>query len=120
MNDVELEQRPKKKRRFFVDDSPPSAPLDAAADDSQPETAGTGLAAPSKTSESTFDVDVLSSFLGERLSGHVVAILSQLSKNNLERGTCNHIERDRSLTSPCSHKYIFRRLVEIALARSRR
>lgn len=89
MNDVELEQRPKKKRRFFVDDSPPPEPRSSAPDTNQPETDDTGLAAQSKTSDSAFDVDVLSSFLGERLSAPVVAILSKLSKNNLERGNCN-------------------------------
>ena len=115
MNDVELEQRPKKKRRFFVEDSPPAAPLDAAPD-TQPETAGAGSSAQSKVSESAFDVDVLSSFLGERLSGPVVAILSKLSKNNLERGISGYIEGGHSLTWPCSYKYIFRRLVEIVLA----
>jgi DNA repair protein RAD5 len=87
MNDVELEQRPKKKRRFFVDDSPPSEPLSSVPDTNPPEAGDTGSTAQSKTSDSTFDVDVLSSFLGERLSAPVVAILSKLSKNNLERGT---------------------------------
>jgi DNA repair protein RAD5 len=91
MNDVELEQRPKKKRRFFVDDSPPAEPRSSAPDTNQPETDDTALAAQSKTSDSAFDVDVLASFLGERLSAPVVAILSKLSKNNLERGTCNQV-----------------------------
>jgi hypothetical protein len=99
MNDVELEQRPKKKRRFFVDDSPPSTPLDAASDDdSQPRTDVPSPAVQPSTSEPTFDVEVLSSFLGERLSAPVVAILSKLSQNNLERGICHHTERDHSLT----------------------
>jgi DNA repair protein RAD5 len=87
MNDVELEQRPKKKRRFFVDDSPPSEPANRAEDINHPETEGADLPMQPKTSESTFDVD-LSSVLGERLSSPVVAILSKLSKNNLERGMC--------------------------------
>lgn len=94
MNDVELEQRPKKKRRFFVEDSPP-APQETppAADADRVETGDTGLDTGLETSldtqeipESTFDVDVLSSFLGEQLSDPVVAILRNLSQNNLERG----------------------------------
>jgi DNA repair protein RAD5 len=98
MNDVELEQRPKKKRRFFVDDSPPAAHKelpDAAADSDPVETDDTGLGTQPKISESTFDVDVLSSFLGERVSDPVVAILCKLSKNNLERGISDQMSRDQ-------------------------
>jgi hypothetical protein len=87
MNDVELEQRPKKKRRFFVDDDPPlSSPASSVPATNELEMVSTGLATAAKTLDSVLDVDALAAVLGERLPRPVVAILSKLSENNLERG----------------------------------
>ena len=85
--DVEIEERPKKKRRFFVDDvdepalnpepSLPDEPAPPHGDSSAPTTNGAAVG---------FDPEGLEAIIGERLSLADVKKLDSLSNGNLEQG----------------------------------
>jgi len=93
----DLEERPAKKRRFFVDDSPvvdrtlseePSATDEANAfpeAPSAPSTAPQQRGVGDVTSEA-FDGDLLENFLGEHLPYSTVQRLKELSGDDIERG----------------------------------
>jgi DNA repair protein RAD5 len=85
MSSAECEERPIKKRRFFVEDSPVSEQLPHEADppaESTPTPPGLDIT----KSEDGFDVDLLSTFLGEELPDSTVQKLRELSQNDIERG----------------------------------
>jgi DNA repair protein RAD5 len=95
----DVQERPAKKRRFFVDDSPivdrtltaeASLPDDISA---LPEIGSATTTIPQESSEANgiseeFDADLLSSFVGEHLPATTVQKLRELSGNNIERGAC--------------------------------
>jgi DNA repair protein RAD5 len=85
MTSTEFEERPIKKRRFFVDDSPD---LEQSPQEVDPP-ADPAPAPPSldtTKSEDGFDVNLLNTFLGERLPESTVQKLRELSQNDIERG----------------------------------
>lgn len=87
-------QRPAKKRRFFVEDSPEKVPTqneqdkenitaqDAAviADEAQVNGAASAV------TDTGFDASLLESVVGEKLKEDVVKKLRELSDGNIERG----------------------------------
>jgi DNA repair protein RAD5 len=90
----DVEERPTKKRRFFVDDSPivdqtltaePSLPDEINA---LPEILASNVVDGGAGSavEDGFDADLLSSFVGEQLPAPTVERLRELSGNSIERG----------------------------------
>jgi DNA repair protein RAD5 len=99
----EIEERPAKKRRFFVEDSPiadrsvkqesptidgNNAPTNIPQDlstETQQEPGSTGVS-------DGFDVELLNGIAGEELPSSIVDKLKKLSGNNIERG--------RLITSP--------------------
>jgi DNA repair protein RAD5 len=92
----DLEERPAKKRRFFVDESPgPDRTLKAEASlpdeiNSLSET-GTGATAASGHVDgiedaTDFDVSLLENFVGEPLPPSTIEKLKELSGNSVERG----------------------------------
>ena len=120
MSLAELEQRPAKKRRFFVEDSPteeetspnskPSSPNvqdafagTARSDDERQEQDHKGSSPPLNG----FDVDLLSSFVGEQLPEDTVLRLKDLSGGDIQRGILaefkmsdyllNHLQQSTSI-----------------------
>jgi DNA repair protein RAD5 len=94
---AELEQRPAKKRRFFVEDSPvhdsslnaePSLPdeVDALPEAHQSHGEGEEQGHEENLTSNGFDVDLLSSFVGESLPGETVSKLRELSGGDIQRG----------------------------------
>lgn len=99
---AELEQRPTKKRRFFVEDSPvhdsslnaePSLPDEVDALPEAPRSDGEGEEQGHEENLTTngFDVDLLSSFVGERLPEETVSRLKELSSGDIQRGNSYYI-----------------------------
>lgn len=98
MNFKDFDERPAKKRRFFVDDEPaadetlshkPALPHEATAD--------ADVAAKSSASHSqqnahslAFDADLFASFVGEKLSADTLKKLQEVSGNDIQRGRHNH------------------------------
>lgn len=92
----DLEERPAKKRRFFVDDSPaPDTTLTAetslpdevnALEETESGPASEGGKANGNGSDADFDVSLLESFVGEPLPLSTIERLKELSGNNVERG----------------------------------
>lgn len=120
MSLAELEQRPAKKRRFFVEDSPteedassnpkPSSPSEqdafigiARSDDERQEQDHRESSPPLNG----FDVDLLSSFVGEQLPEDTVLRLKDLSGGDIQRGILaefkmsdyllNHLQQSTSI-----------------------
>jgi DNA repair protein RAD5 len=97
MSSADVEGRPAKKRRFFVDEEPE---LRTSSVDST--TAATTLTGQKdretlqdtngNAAENGFDSEILSAVVGEALSDKVISRLQQLSGGNLERGTFNCYE----------------------------
>jgi DNA repair protein RAD5 len=90
MDFADLEERPTKKRRFFVEDSPSPESKDARSPqplllDALPETDQQASQDEKPISEG-FDIDLLSSFVGEQLPEETVQRLKELSGNDLQRG----------------------------------
>jgi DNA repair protein RAD5 len=92
MDGVDLEQRPAKKRRFFVEDSPvhdsslsgePSLPDEVNA---LPETGRRDERATDFASSDGFDVTLLCSFVGEQLPEETLSKLRELSDGDVQRG----------------------------------
>jgi DNA repair protein RAD5 len=96
----DLEERPAKKRRFFVDDSPPPDPT-LAAEPSFPDELNAlpeSVQGPAATAGPTdrnggaaesvdgFDPSLLASFIGEQLPEPTIQRLKELSGNSIERG----------------------------------
>ncbi|KAF2421570.1 DNA repair protein, RAD5 [Tothia fuscella] len=85
----DLEQRPAKKRRFFVEDSPEKDnTLSAEAslpDEINALDQSAGNTASGFVREGEFDVSLLESFVGEPLSLETIEKLKDLSGNNVER-----------------------------------
>lgn len=94
----DLEERPAKKRRFFVEDSPiadPSANLEASKSDGSnalpnltPQSSSSGIPQEQRLSgpPDGFDVELLNGIAGEELPTAIVDKLKKLSGNNIERG----------------------------------
>jgi DNA repair protein RAD5 len=90
MDFADLEERPTKKRRFFVEDSPDSESKDTRSpepplSDALPDTHLQASQGDKPISEG-FDIDLLSSFIGEHLPEETVQRLKELSGNDLQRG----------------------------------
>lgn len=94
----DIEERPAKKRRFFVEDSPiadktvkiEDSNLDEsnATPDITPQSSSTG---PLQERDANgvsdgFDVELLNGIAGEELPTSIVEKLKKLSDNNIERG----------------------------------
>jgi DNA repair protein RAD5 len=93
MGHPELEERPAKKRRFFVeDDLTPSSSTSTQSTgpllSSEIQGSGTGANTleTTSTNNDAFDVELLASVIGETLSTSVVEQLRQASDGNIERG----------------------------------
>lgn len=98
MSFEDIQERPAKKRRFFVEDSP-VAEKSVKIEDS---TSDSNNATPNITPQSSstrplqerdsnvvsdgFDVDLLNGIAGEELPSSIVDKLKKLSGNNIERG----------------------------------
>lgn len=107
MDFAELEQRPAKKRRFFVEDSPvhdstlnpePSLPGEINA---PPESARTDEEQQEQEQEKQlnsdgFDVDILSSFVGEQLPDQTISKLKELSGGDIQRGEYRYCQTAKS------------------------
>jgi len=112
----ETEERPAKKRRFFVEDSP-------TADDSvQPEasTLDGNNASPPITPPSSsingvsdgFDVGLLNGIAGEDLPASIVDKLKRLSGNNIERGRTHSLYALDKANTEYSHQHLSGRILE--------
>ena len=84
MSYVELEERPVKKRRFFVDE-PEDTPIQDATVNPEPSLPGEINALPDHSSPG-FNAEVFNSVVGETLPDSDIQRLRELSDNNLERG----------------------------------
>lgn len=97
MTFADFEERPAKKRRFFVEDSP-AADKTVKIEDSKPDESN---ATPDITPQSStgplqerdsngvsggFDLDLLNGIAGEELPVAIVDKLKKLSGNSIERG----------------------------------
>ena len=94
MDSADLEERPTKKRRFFVEDSPSPESKDAQStepllSDALPQPDLQSSQGEKPISEG-FDIDLLSSFVGEQLPEETVQRLKELSGNDLQRGIFIH------------------------------
>lgn len=100
---AELEQRPAKKRRFFVEDSPvhdgspnaePCLPdkVDALPEIDRSHGEGQEQGHERNLTSNGFDVDLLSSFVGEELPEETVSRLKELSGGDIQRGNSQHIK----------------------------
>jgi DNA repair protein RAD5 len=122
MDLVDLEERPTKKRRFFVEDSPSPESKDAQSpepllSDALPETDPHSSQGEEPISEG-FDIDLLSSFVGEQLPDDTVQRLKELSGNDLQRGMFIHDKSRNSDSLFNSFKYLSRWIVEDKLPSS--
>jgi len=100
MSYAEIEERPAKKRRFFVDDvdEPSLNPEPSLPDEinALPEIAKPSLDTNGNHEQSgTFDADTLEAVIGEKLSPDAVQKLRDLSGNNLEQGETFSTMRNR-------------------------
>lgn len=88
MSVAELDERPAKKRRFFLEDSPPpkTPPSPPAAPSKTPDATTSAPATHTDQDVSGFDVQLLESIVGEKLSPDVQRTLRELSDGNVERG----------------------------------
>jgi DNA repair protein RAD5 len=95
MNGTEFEERPAKKRRFFVEDSPVHEVPEVSSDLNplQPEPEHPADLIPEEqpnlntaSPEDGFDVDLLNAFVGEQLPEPTILKLRELSRNDIERG----------------------------------
>lgn len=87
----DIEERPAKKRRFFVEDSPVAdrtveiedskSDGNNATPDITPQSSSTGNGV-----SDGFDVELLNGIVGEELATSIVDKLKKLSGNNIERG----------------------------------
>lgn len=97
MDFADLEQRPAKKRRFFVEDSPihdsslnDEPPLpdevnalpEATREDGETQQPGQG----DKLASDGFDIGLLSNFVGEQLPEDIVTRLRGASGGDVQRG----------------------------------
>jgi len=98
----EREERPAKKRRFFVEDPPidgrsviPDAPTPDESADNAPQIhtpqSSSRPTSPGQSNENSIalnglDVETLNAIVGEELSFEIVEKLRKLSGNNTERG----------------------------------
>jgi hypothetical protein len=87
MSHADIEERPKKKRRFFVDDidEPALNPEPSLPDEVKPETAET-VNGMQEEKAVGFDPEGLEAIIGEKLSLGDVKKLEDLSGGNLEQG----------------------------------
>jgi DNA repair protein RAD5 len=85
MSSAEFEERPIKKRRFFVEDSPVLEQLPQEVDPPSDPTPVPPSPETTKPSDG-FDVDLLNAFVGEQLPDSTVQKLRELSRNDIERG----------------------------------
>jgi DNA repair protein RAD5 len=90
MDLADLDERPTKKRRFFVEDSPSPESKDAESpgptlSDAVPYTDLQASQVEEPISEG-FDISLLSSFVGEQLPEETIQKLKELSGNDLQRG----------------------------------
>lgn len=95
---TDFEERPAKKRRFFVEDSPepkflhqPSNPAPAdqsSIDQDQTQLNGGSRAASNDASEQTdgFDRQLFETFTGEQLPAHDLEKLQGMAGNDTQRG----------------------------------
>lgn len=98
MNFGKIEERPAKKRRFFVEDSPVAdrtvkigdskSDGNNATPDITPQSSSTGSLQERDSNgvSDGFDVELLNGIAGEELPTSVVDKLKKLSGNNIERG----------------------------------
>jgi DNA repair protein RAD5 len=101
MSSADVEGRPAKKRRFFVDEEPELRT--SSVDSTIAATALTSLQDHDTlqdtngiAAENGFDSETLSAVVGEALSDAVISRLQQLSGGNLERGMSIFVKhRDR-------------------------
>lgn len=109
MSFADLDERPSKKRRFFVDDSLSAAtPLkqtrvattheDEAGIVEQKHTPVIAQDAPEPQPTIEFDSSLLESIAGEKLQAETIQILRDLSENNIERGRLLVISNEALLT----------------------
>lgn len=93
----DIEERPAKKRRFFVEDSPVADKIVKIEDPKPNESNATPDITPQSSTghlqerdlnsaPDGFDVDLLNGIAGEELPTLVVDKLKKLSGNNIERG----------------------------------
>ena len=96
MSYVDHEQRPAKKRRFFIEEpetpGKPQSPSEPANPDGvsgiENVKEGSLPTTVNGASDSAFDVQLLEGIIGEPLSNDVVGKLRSLSEDNVERGGC--------------------------------
>jgi len=91
MDFADLEERPAKKRRFFVEDSPgPELDNTPNPEPSRPDALPENDLRTDRDDKSAaegFDINLLSSFVGESLPEVTVHRLKELSGNDLQRGS---------------------------------
>lgn len=98
----ELEERPAKKRRFFVDDSPvkdSTFTTEASLPDeidALPEAAIPTTNSGANGSSKPFDAKLFASFVGESVLASIVDKLRELSGNNIERGSAYVVQYSRT------------------------
>lgn len=95
-----LDERPAKKRRFFVEDEPvddstlSSVPdkIDAVPEPGQHvETVGEAPVE-SDASNTAFDADLFASFVGEQVPDSTLKKLQELSVNDIQRGMLHSLD----------------------------
>lgn len=92
MSVAELDERPAKKRRFFVEDSPrvqhPLSPPAVKLKETDDATTADEVVKKEEEEEavSGFDVQLLESIVGEKIPPDVQETLQRLSEGNVERG----------------------------------
>ncbi|KAL9044449.1 MAG: hypothetical protein Q9214_002414, partial [Letrouitia sp. 1 TL-2023] len=87
--DLEVQERPRKKRRYFVDDPPtPEETIPSNQPPQENADADANAFLETKTSESVsagFDKPLFESFVGEEISDGVLDRLREVAGNNIER-----------------------------------
>ena len=95
MSNVDIDQRPAKKRRFFLEEPEPETPTPTSdlpepvsRDEIIPDQAGAAEAVGNAQSPAppSFDVELLKTVIGEDLDSDVVDKLRQQSSDNVEQG----------------------------------
>lgn len=84
MSRLDIDDRPAKKRRFFVEDEPEHPPSEGQGSTGQSTNLHEEVS--SAPQIEAFDSELLSTFVGETLPRSVVDELQELSCNNVERG----------------------------------
>ena len=85
---AEVQERPHKKRRFFVDDSPEPEPTFAAEPPTQPEPSRpedeAALSAVQEDGDDVFDAEMFKAVVGEEVPQRAVISLQNRYGSNLE------------------------------------